>query len=122
MNEAKPEVMAQADTEERVAKYENTTPLDGLRGLWNLGSTCYANAVWKMFATCDVFVSALMNLDTSRLAQAVLPARYFQKTVVVNGCDAGSIGASIIAYLAERAVRIVLLSNIFSALSEQGPS
>ena len=72
MKEAKPEVMAQANTEEQAALHDNTTPLDGLRGLWNLGSTCYANAVWKMFANCDVFVSALMNLDMSKLAQATL--------------------------------------------------
>ena len=78
MKEAKPEPIVQAETEEQVALHDNTTPLDGLRGLWNLGSTCYANAVWKMFANCDVFVSALVNFDTSRLAEAVLPAHSWE--------------------------------------------
>ena len=57
--------MAEADVKPPVALHDDTIPLDGFRGLYNLGSTCYANSVWKMLAVCDVFVSAVTNLDRS---------------------------------------------------------
>ena len=51
-------------------------------------------------------------------------ARGTFKTVVVNGCHAGGIGASITKMLAENAVHVIVLSNDHAALSafEKNPN